>query len=103
LRALDVRIWVTSHHRAIYTDRAEFLADLADFAVKVDERSEKLIGYLRDGPQSLAQLAQRRLLYPPGFSLPYVESAERNSIRMHLEELVAQGVVRQAGQLFELS
>jgi glyoxylase-like metal-dependent hydrolase (beta-lactamase superfamily II) len=101
--ALDVRTWVTSHHRAIYTDRAEFLADLADFATKVDERSEKLIGYLRDGPQSLAQLAQRRLLYPPGFSLPYVESAERNSIRMHLEELVAQGVVRQAGQLFELA
>jgi glyoxylase-like metal-dependent hydrolase (beta-lactamase superfamily II) len=101
--ALDVRIWVTSHHRATYTDRAEFLADLADFAAKIDERSEKLIGYLRDGPQSLAQLAQRRLLYPSGFSLPYVESAERNSIRMHLEELVAQGVVRQAGQLFELA
>jgi hypothetical protein len=42
-------------------------------------------------------LARRRLLYPPGFSLPYVESAELNSIRMHLDELLAQGLVRQHG------
>jgi len=44
---------------------------------------EKL-GYLQDGPQTLDQLVARRLLYPVGFHLPYVESAERNSIRMHL-------------------
>jgi hypothetical protein len=79
------------------------LSDLAGFASKIDERNEKLIGYLRDGPQSLAQLAQRRLLYPPGFSLPYVESAELNSIRMHLDELVTQSVVRKSGDCFELA
>ncbi len=100
---IDARVWVTSHHRAIYTDRAEFLADLAEFTAKIDARSEKLLGYLRDGPQTLAQLAQRRLLYPPGFSLPYVESAELNSIRMHLDELAAQGVVRRAGDRYELA
>ncbi len=100
---IDARVWVTSHHRAIYTDRAEFLADLAEFTAKIDARSEKLVAYLRDGPQTLAQLAQRRLLYPPGFSLPYVESAELNSIRMHLDDLAAQGVVRRAGDRYELA
>jgi glyoxylase-like metal-dependent hydrolase (beta-lactamase superfamily II) len=100
---LDARVWVTSHHRAVITDRTKFLSDLAGFASKIDERNEKLIGYLRDGPQSLAQLAQRRLLYPPGFSLPYVESAELNSIRMHLDELVTQSVVRKSGDCFELA
>ncbi len=100
---LDARIWVTSHHRAVITERARFLADLAGFADKIDRRNEKLIGYLREGPQSLAELARRRLLYPPGFSLPYVESAELNSIRMHLDELMAEGRVRPAGDGFELS
>lgn len=86
---IQARVWVTSHHRAVVSDRAQFLADLQRFASKIDERSDKLLGYLRDGPQTLEQLVARRLLYPVGFHLPYVESAERNSIRMHLEELAA--------------
>ena len=63
------------------------------YAGKIDARSDKLLGYLQDGPQTLDQLAARRLLYPPGFHLPYVESAERNTIRMHLQELEALGRV----------
>jgi glyoxylase-like metal-dependent hydrolase (beta-lactamase superfamily II) len=35
---LDARIWVTSHHRAVITERSKFLADLAGFAGKIDER-----------------------------------------------------------------
>lgn len=100
---LDARIWVTSHHRAVITDRAQFLADLARFASKIDERSDKLIGYLQDGPQSLDDLVRRRLLYPVGYSVPYVESAERNSIRMHMDELMTQGQVRLAGDRYELA
>ena len=100
---LDAQIWVTSHHRSVITDRSKFLADLAGFAAKIDERSEKLIAYLRDGPQVLDQLVARRLLYPPGFSLPYVESAERNSIRMHLNELIDQGMVQAADGRFALA
>jgi len=99
---IDARVWVTSHHRAVITDRAQFRADLAKFAAKIDERSEKLLGYLGEGPQSVAELVRRRLLYPPGFSLPYVESAEENSIRMHLDELVAQGMAKQDGISFAI-
>lgn len=100
---LDARVWVTSHHRAVITDRNRFLADLAAFAARIDQRNEKLVAYLREGPQNLTELARRRLLYPPGFSLPYVESAEHNSIRMHLEELVDQGIARRSGDGFELA
>ena len=92
---LDAKVWVTSHHRAVVSDRAQFLADLQRFAGKIDERSDKLLGYLQEGPQTLEQLVARRLLYPVGFHLPYVESAERNTIAMHLEELAAAGRVAQ--------
>ena len=97
IAALDARIWVTSHHRAVVTERAQFLADLAKFAAKIDERSDRLLDYLRERPHTLAELVQRRLLYPPGFSLPYVESAEENSIRMHLEELRSASRIRADG------
>ncbi len=92
---LDARVWVTSHHRAVLSDRAQFLADLQRFAGKIDERSDKLLGYLQEGPQTIEQLVARRLLYPVGFHLPYVESAEHRSIGMHLDELLAQGQVVQ--------
>lgn len=97
---LDARVWVTSHHRSVITERAQFLADLAKFSAKIDERSEKLLGYLREKPHTLGELVQRRLLYPPGFSLPYVESAEENSIRMHLDELVGLGAAQFDGRRY---
>lgn len=100
---LDARVWVTSHHRAVLTERAQFLEQLARFGSRIDERADTLLGYLRDGPQTLAQLAQRRILYPPGFSAAYSECAERNSIRMHLDELVAQGRARSEGEVFGLA
>ena len=91
---LDARVWVTSHHRAVVTDAAQFREQLAKFAAKIEERSETLLGYLREKPHTLGELVRRRMLYPPDFSLPYVECAEENSICMHLDELLAAGHVR---------
>ena len=43
---------------------------------------------------TLEQLVARRILYPVGFELPYVESAERRSIALHLAQLQQAGAVR---------
>ena len=94
VRTLDARVWVTSHHRGVITERAAFDEALTRFATKIDERSERLLGYLADGPQTIAQLAARRILYPTGFELPYVDSAERRSVTLHLELLMEEGRVR---------
>lgn len=94
IKEIDARVWVTSHHRGVLTDRTEFLQALSRFAAKVDERSDKLLGYLHERPHTLDELVARRLLYPPGFELPYVESAERRSIALHLAELQDAGEVR---------
>jgi glyoxylase-like metal-dependent hydrolase (beta-lactamase superfamily II) len=95
---VEAQTWVTSHHRGVLTDRTHFLAELARFTAKIDERAERLLGYLSYGPLSMAELVQRRLLYPPGYHVPYVESAERRSIELHLQELLAQGRVRAADE-----
>jgi glyoxylase-like metal-dependent hydrolase (beta-lactamase superfamily II) len=91
---VEARTWVTSHHRGVLTDRARFLAELAQFTAKIDERADRLLAYLSGEPLSVGELVQRRLLYPPGYNVPYVESAERRSIELHLQELLEQGRVR---------
>ena len=91
---LDARIWVTSHHRGVITDRAFFLASLAAFAAKIDARRERLLAYLADGPLSLDALVRLRLIYPPEHDMPALDCIERHSIAMHLDELIDDGGVR---------
>ena len=92
---LDARAWVTSHHRGVITDRDFFLASLAAFTGKLDERRDRLLAMLAAGPLSLDSLVQQRLLYPPEYEAPSVDCIERRTIRMHLDELLADSSVRQ--------
>lgn len=91
---LDARVWVTSHHRAVITDRGDFLAQLAAFTAKLDERETRLLAMLEPGPQTMDDLVRQRLLYPPEHDALWVGFVERRSIGMHLDELLAQGRVR---------
>ena len=101
---LDARVWVTSHHRAVITDSADFLAQLAAFTAKLDAREARLLDMLAAGPQTLAELARQRLLYPPDHDALWVGVVEQRSIGMHLDELLAQGRVRQVDDgLFALA
>ena len=92
---LDARVWVTSHHRAVITDRQQFLDALAAFSAKIDQRRDRLLAMLAPGPQALDDLARQGLLYPPGHDALWVDYAERRSIGLHLDELIADGRVRQ--------
>ena len=92
---LDVRAWVTSHHRGVLTDRQKFTDALAAFTAKIDEREARLLAMLAPGPQALAALARQRLLYPPEHDAGWVDVVERRSIGLHLDELLAQGRVQQ--------
>lgn len=94
LPEIPATVWVTAHHRGVYTDREKFIGDLAAYAAKLDERNARLLAMLADGPQTLEQLVERRLLYPPGYESEWVVSAETRSIAQHLAELVADGRVR---------
>lgn len=92
---LEARTWVTSHHRAVITDRPQFLDALAAFTAKIDQRRDRLLAMLAPGPQPLGALVRQGLLYPPGHDAPWVAFAERRSIGLHLDELLADGQVRQ--------
>jgi glyoxylase-like metal-dependent hydrolase (beta-lactamase superfamily II) len=93
LADLPASAWITSHHKGVVVDRAQFDALLQAYAERLDEREARLLAMLADGPQSVEQLARRRLLYPPEAADRWIDCAESRSIAQHLDELVAAGRV----------
>ncbi|WP_322058539.1 MBL fold metallo-hydrolase [Paraburkholderia sp. J63] len=94
LPEIPAKIWVTSHHRGVYTDRTHFLRDLAAFAAKMDAREQRLLTYLNESPKTLEQLVELRVLYPRGYESPWAVSAETRTITQHLAEMLADGKVK---------
>lgn len=94
---IPATVWITFHHRGVYTDRDTFTADLAAYAARLDERSDRLIAMLGDRPRSLADLVADRLLYPQGHAEPWIDDVEALTIRRHLDELLASGRAREDG------
>jgi len=90
---IPAKVWITAHHRGVYTDRARFMQDLAAYAAKLDEREERLLAMLREAPKTLAQLVKQRLIYPAHYESPWVDASETRTISQHLDELVADGRV----------
>jgi glyoxylase-like metal-dependent hydrolase (beta-lactamase superfamily II) len=90
---IPAKVWITSHHRGIYTDREHFLRDLAAYTNVLDTREQRLLELLRASPKTLEQLVECRLLYPPGHQDYWVVDAETRSISRHLDEMLADGKV----------
>lgn len=92
---LPARIWVTGHHRGIYTERERLLADTKTYLDKIAARDAHLLALLRAQPRRLADLVSARLLYPPAYQNPQVDGIERQTISKHLMALAEAGVARQ--------
>ena len=91
---IPARIWVTSHHHGVITERAAFEEALTAFASRIEQRDAKLLGMLAAGPRTLDDLVAERLLYPPGYAELWIDAAERRTIAQHLELLQEAGRVR---------
>jgi glyoxylase-like metal-dependent hydrolase (beta-lactamase superfamily II) len=91
LPEIPAKVWVTSHHRGVYTEREHFLRDLAAYATKLDERERRLLELLRASPRTLEELVEARLLYPPDYHELWVVDSETRTISQHLAELVDGG------------
>jgi glyoxylase-like metal-dependent hydrolase (beta-lactamase superfamily II) len=90
---IPAKVWVTAHHRGVYTEREHFLHDLAAYAAKLTEREQRLLTMLNDCPKTLEQLVEQRLLYPVHYESPWVAASERRTISQHLDELLRDGRV----------
>ncbi|MDA8107396.1 MAG: MBL fold metallo-hydrolase [Betaproteobacteria bacterium] len=103
VKDVPARVWITSHHKGVITERAAFLALLAAFAAKLEAREQAIAEHLRrSGPCTLEALVTHRFLYPRGYHDTYVEDAERRTVAQHLDSLAAAGRVRDEGGQYRL-
>lgn len=93
LPSIPANIWVSSHHKGIYSDRALMLQDLQAFENKIVMREQRILSLLRVRPRTLEDLADCRILWPEGFDAFWVGATERNTISTHLYELMDSGSV----------
>lgn len=95
LRTLRPRHWATFHHVGVLSDEAAARERIERFAAKIAEREERLVAFLRSGPQELAAIARHRFVYRPEDEIPWAEPVEARSMEQHLVRLVAAGRVRE--------
>jgi hypothetical protein len=99
---IPAKAWITSHHKGVITDRAQFLQLLAAFAARLDAREEAIAGFLRAKPATLEQLIAHRFVYPQGLNDLFFEDVERRTISQHLDALARSGRARRDGDLWQV-
>jgi glyoxylase-like metal-dependent hydrolase (beta-lactamase superfamily II) len=92
VKDIPAKVWVTSHHKGVITDRPAFLGLLEAFGARLDEREEEIADYLRAQPATLEELVEYRFLYPRHLEDVWYAEAERRTTEQHLDAL------RQAGR-----
>lgn len=96
---IPAKIWITSHHKGVITERETFLTLLRAFASRLDAREEAIAQYLRQHPSTLAELVAHRFVYPADRDDLYYADAERRTIEQHLAALAREGrIVGEGGR-----
>ena len=89
--------WITSHHKGVMTERAQFLELLKAFGGRIEAREQAILAALRDGPRTLESLVAERFLYPKTHRELWVEDVERITIGQHLASLEQSGRATREG------
>jgi len=91
VKEMPAKVWITSHHKGVITERETFLALLKAFAARLDAREAAIADFLRHRPSTLAELVAHRFVYPRERDDLYYTDAERRTIAQHLEALALAG------------
>lgn len=97
---LPARAWITSHHKGVVTERADFLALLRLFRGAIDRRHVAILSAIRKRPSTLQKLVSARFVYPAHFNDVFVPGVERRVISQHLDEMQAAQLVGQVDGVF---
>jgi len=103
VKNLPAKLWITSHHKGVISERETFLSLLEAFASRLDAREAAIAEHLRRHPSTLAELVTHRFVYPRNVDDLYYADAERRTIEQHLEELARDGRAIEEGGRWRLA
>ena len=87
VKEIPAKVWVTSHHKGVVTDRETFLRLLSAFGSRLDAREDAIAARLKQRPSTLAELVAHRFVYPKDYEEVFIDEVERRTISQHLEAL----------------
>jgi len=103
VKDIPAKVWITSHHKGVITERATFVSLLQAFAARLDAREAAIAQRLGRSPATLDELVAHRFVYPPGLDGLFFADAERRTIGQHLAALARAGRVREEGGRWRLA
>jgi len=87
VRALHADWYGTFHHIGVLEEDA-FRERLERFAGMIEQRERRLLEYLSE-PHSFEEVVAHRFVFRPEDDLIYIDPAERRSMTLHIERLLA--------------
>ena len=102
VKEIPAKVWITSHHKGVITERATFLPLLKAFAGRLDAREEAIAEHLGRYPSTLVDLVAHRFVYPKHLEGVFFADAERRTIEQHLDSLARAGRARDEGGRWRL-
>jgi glyoxylase-like metal-dependent hydrolase (beta-lactamase superfamily II) len=91
-RDIDANTFVTFHHKGTVTSRSELLAMLDHYAAVIEQRERAMLAFLVE-PRTIEDMVAHRFIYRPHVTLLFADAVERRSAALHLQRLLAQGLV----------
>jgi glyoxylase-like metal-dependent hydrolase (beta-lactamase superfamily II) len=93
-REIEAARYVTFHHKGTIHSRTELLTLLDAYQAVIERREQALRAFLSE-PRTLDEMVAHRFVYRPHVQLLFADAVERRSAQLHLERLVARGLVTQ--------
>ncbi len=90
VRGEEADFYVTFHHKGVIESRATFVEMVDAFTAVIGRRHEAMLDFLAE-PHTIAEMAEHRFIYRPHVEMPFLNSVERNSARMHVERMLRRG------------
>ncbi len=90
VREVEADYYVTFHQKGIIEGRPLFLEMLDAFHAVIGRRHNEMLDFLAE-PRTVAEMIERRFVYRPHVDIPFVETVEGRTAKLHLARMVDRG------------
>jgi glyoxylase-like metal-dependent hydrolase (beta-lactamase superfamily II) len=97
IRRAGAKTLVSFHEAAIVEDDTE--GALERYLGVIYERERTLLDFLAQ-PRTFSEIVKRRIIFRKDYDLIWIDSVEKNSMRLHLDKLMAEGTIEFDGRRY---
>jgi glyoxylase-like metal-dependent hydrolase (beta-lactamase superfamily II) len=82
--------YVTFHHKGVIEGRDSFVELVDSFTAVIGRRHGAMLDFLGE-PRTIDEMRAHRFIYRPHVTMPFAESVERRSAKLHVQRMLRDG------------